>query len=188
MSTFCRAEQMDRAVAQELEVCKNEVIVHRHINAPGKREARSEQRREWAQKGSRERQANVDLYYDLEKEYSALKASVTESNAHSKVLKADLTRTKEQLGSTRTPALENQKATLQARITEEVDKRRVWNADMKDIKVRMDILGSGPLNGVPKARFKSKTVEKDPETPSTHLQGSYFLQCPSPIIAHQQFY
>lgn len=62
------------------------------------------QRRERAQKGSRERQAEVDLYGELEKEYTVLKASVTASNAQSKVLETDLTQTKEQLKSTHTSA------------------------------------------------------------------------------------
>lgn len=44
----------------------------------------------------------------------------------------------------------------------------------------MDSLGSGRLNGVPKARFKLKAVEKDWEMSPTRPQDF------SPILAHPQ--
>ncbi|KAF6745682.1 hypothetical protein DFP72DRAFT_973986 [Ephemerocybe angulata] len=153
------ARDADKRLAQELETRATELVAHRHVNGLQIREKKSKARKDRISKQARERQDHVDNYFDLQAQVTSLMTSKSNSAALTKQLNAELAKIKDQLKITRTPSLEVQKSTLQARLDGEVTKRRTWTADAKEIKLQMEALQQGPLKGVSKERFRSDSSD-----------------------------
>ncbi|KAF6747936.1 hypothetical protein DFP72DRAFT_1146978 [Ephemerocybe angulata] len=146
-------------LAQELETRATELVAHRHMNGLQIRKKKSKARKDRISKQARERQDHVDNYFDLQAQVTSLMTSKSNSAALTKQLNAELAKIKDQLKITRTPSLEVQKSTLQARLDGEVTKRRTWTADAKEIRLQMEALQQGPLKGVSKERFRSDSSD-----------------------------